>query len=185
MQTKENNTTEKRQINWAREILSWILVIGGGFLLAWFVTRVVIVKAVVPTNSMETTIMVGDKIIGNRLAYLFSSPKRGDIVIFEYPDNPKEDYVKRVIGLPGETITFTDGKVYIDGDLLEEDYVNGMETYPDDQDTFTVPENSYFMLGDNRVYSADSRYWDNPYVLEDAIKGKVWIRYSPSWGRIE
>ncbi len=185
MQTNGNDTTITKKVNWLREILGWILVIVAGFLLAWFVTRFVIVKAAVPTNSMETTIMVGDKIIGNRLAYLFSDPDRGDIVIFEYPDNPEEDYVKRIIGLPGETVTFVDGKVYIDGEELKEDYINGMETIPEDQDTFTVPENCYFMMGDNRDDSWDSRYWVNSYVHEDAIKGKVWFRYSPTWGGIE
>ncbi|MDD5935745.1 MAG: signal peptidase I [Clostridiales bacterium] len=185
MQKNEVEKTETKKINWVKEILSWILVIAGGFVLAWFVTRVIIVKAVVPTNSMETTIMVGDKIIGNRLSYTFSNPKRGDIVIFEFPDDPTQDYVKRIIGLPGETISFDDGKVLVDGKALEENYTNGQRTEYHNEQTYVVPEGSYFMLGDNREVSADSRYWDNPFVKKSAIKGKVWLRYSPSWGKIK
>ncbi len=184
METDDFRTTEMKRKAFIKEIISWILVIGVGFLLAWFVTRVIIIKAVVPTESMDPTIMVGDKIIGNRLAYLFSDPERGDIIIFKYSET--ENYVKRIIGLPGETVTFEDGKVFIDGVALDEDYVHGKDTLPDKQDTYVVPEDSYFMLGDNRTNSADSRYWEgSPFISEDAIKGKVWFRYSPSWGTIK
>lgn len=182
---EEGNVIKKKKVNIVRELMSWVLVIAGGFALAWIVTKVVIVKAQVPTCSMEDTIMVDDKIIGNRLSYLFSGPDRGDIVIFEFPDNPEEDYVKRVIGLPGETVTFADNMVYIDGVALEEDYIDGQLTVPGDQTEFEVPEGHYFMLGDNRSDSKDARYWDNPYVAKSKIKGKVWFRYSPSWGIIK
>lgn len=173
-----------KKVNVKKEILSWLLVILGGFLLAKFVTKVVIVKAEVPTGSMEKTIMIDDKIIGNRLSYLFTSPKRGDIVIFEFPDNPAEDYVKRVIGLPGETISFDQGKVFVDGVELKESYIGGVETLSDTKE-FVIPQDHYFMLGDNRLDSKDSRFWEDPYVSKDAIKGKVWLRYSPSWGWID
>lgn len=187
---KEGNVVEekkviKKKVNLLRELMSWVLVIAGGFALAWIVTKVVIVKAQVPTNSMEDTIMVKDKIIGNRLSYLFSGPDRGDIVIFESPEDPKDDYVKRVIGLPGETVTFADNMVYIDGVALKEDYVDGQLTVPGNQTEFKVPEGHYFMLGDNRTGSWDARNWDNPYVAKEKIKGKVWFRYSPSWGVIK
>lgn len=174
-----------QKVNLKKEIISWIFVIAGGFLLAWFVTKVVIVKAQVPTNSMEDTIMVDDKIVGIRLAYLFSEPKRGDIIIFQYPDNPVEDYVKRVIGLPGETVSFSDNKVFINGVELKEDYIDGKPTEPGEITEFVVPEGHYFMLGDNRTSSWDSRFWVNPFVSEDTIRGEVWFRYSPSWGFID
>ena len=182
---EEGKQGSVKKVNIKKEIISWILVIVSGFFLAMFVTKVVIVKAQVPTNSMEDTIMVDDKIIGIRLSYLFSSPKRGDIVIFQYPDNPVEDYVKRVIGLPGETVSFLDDKVFIDGVELKEDYIDGKPTIPGDQTEFVVPKGHYFMLGDNRTSSWDSRFWMDSYVSEDAIKGEVWLRYSPSWGFID
>jgi signal peptidase I len=181
----EEAKKEKLKVNLKKEIISWAIVIAGGFLLAWFVTKVVIVKAQVPTESMVDTICVEDKIIGNRLAYLFSSPDRGDIVIFKFPDDPTQDYVKRVIGLPGETVSFADNKVFIDGVELKEDYVDGKPTVPGEQTEFVVPEGHYFMLGDNRTNSEDSRFWVQPFVSEDAIRGKVWLRYSPSWGFID
>jgi signal peptidase I len=174
-----------KKVNLKKEIISWILVIAGGFLFAWFVTRVVIVKARIPSGSMVDTIVEGDKVIGNRLAYLFSDPDRGDIVIFQWPDDPTQDYVKRVIGLPGETVSFADNKVFIDGVELEEEYTDGKPTVPVGEKTeFEVPKGHYFMLGDNRTNSKDSREWDNPFVAKAAIRGKVWVGYSPSWGFI-
>lgn len=180
-----NMEAKKEKVNIKKEILSWCFVILAGFLLALFVTKVIIVKAVVPTGSMENTIMTGDKVIGNRLSYLFSSPKRGDIIIFQFPDDKTQDYVKRVIGLPGETVTIKEGNVYIDGELLNEDYIKEPMVSEPEQ-TYVVPENSYFVMGDNRNGSKDSRYWlTTNYVQEDLIRGKVWIRYSPSWGFIK
>mgnify|MGYP000703106790 CR=1 FL=1 len=98
-----------------REILSWILTFALAIGAAFLIKNYLIINADVPTGSMENTIMTGDRLIGNRLAYLKSTPQRGDVVIFHYPDNEEELYVKRVIGLPGETVTVKDGKVYIDG----------------------------------------------------------------------
>ncbi len=170
----------QKPFNLKREIISWILVVVTAFLLAFVTTHYVIIKAEVPSGSMENTIMTGDRIVGNRLAYLFSEPKRGDIVIFKFPDDETQNYVKRVIGLPGETVQVTDGVVYINGEALEEDYLKE-EMYGDTEE-FLVPEGCYFMMGDNRNSSYDSRKWDNSYVKEEKILGKAWFRYSPSIG---
>lgn len=175
----------KDKVNIKKEILSWVFVIIGGFLLALFITKVVIIKAVVPTGSMENTILVGDKMVGNRLAYLFSEPKRGDIIIFQYPGNIKEDYVKRVIGIPGDTVTLKEGHVFVNDVMLEEEYIKEPMRV-DPEASYVVPEDSYFVLGDNRNISKDSRSWvTTNYVHKDLIRGKVWFRYSPSWGVIK
>lgn len=175
----------KQNPNVLKEIMSWILVVLCGFLLALFVTKVVIVKAIVPTGSMMNTIKINDKIIGNRLAYLFSDPKFGDIIIFKAPDHPSEDYVKRVIGLPGDTVVIKDGHVYINDVLLKEDYIREPMRKEKEQ-TYVVPKDSYFVMGDNRNSSTDSRYWETThFVKKDAIRGKVWLRYSPSFGIIK
>ena len=102
-------------------------------------------------------------------------PERGDIVIFRYPDNEEELYVKRVIGLPGETVDIRDGYIYIDGadTPLDEDYLKEDWTVATGNYHFEVPEDSYLMLGDNRNDSWDARYWTNPYVREDKILGKA------------
>lgn len=181
---QEKRLTPKRVI---REILSWIIVLVTAFGLAYFITNYVIVKAVVPTGSMEPTIMTDDKIIGNRIAYLFSEPKRGDIIIFKYPDDETENYVKRIIGLPGDKVEIIQGKVYINdsAESLEEPYLNEGPNPQDYYGPYLVPEGCYFVMGDNRNQSLDARFWVNTYVAKEKIIGKVWFRYSPSIGKIK
>lgn len=181
---QEKRLTPKRVI---REILSWIIVLVTAFGLAYFITNYVIVKAVVPTGSMEPTIMTDDKIIGNRIAYLFSEPKRGDIIIFKYPDDETENYVKRIIGLPGDKVEIIQGKVYINdsAEPLEESYLNEVPNPQDYYGPYLVPEGCYFVMGDNRNQSLDARFWVNTYVAKEKIIGKVWFRYSPSIGKIK
>ncbi len=162
-----------------REILSWAAIVICAYAVAFFITRCVVLKAEVPSGSMISTIHIDDRLIGNRLAYLFSDPERGDIVIFPYPDNEKITYIKRIIGLPGETLEIVDGVLYIDGAVYEEDYLN--EPMEGSFGPFTVPEGHYFMMGDNRNNSKDSRFWRNPYVAKEKISAKAWFRYKPSW----
>ena len=145
-----------------------------------FVLFFVILNARIPSESMENGILVGDLIIGNRLAYTMSEPERYDIVMFKYPDDESEIYIKRIIGLPGEKITIKNGKVYVnDGTTpLDDSYIKEpMDTT--EYLEFEVPENSYFMLGDNRNESNDSRYWQNHYVKKDKVLAKASFRYFP------
>ena len=129
--------------------------------------------------------MTGDRLIGNRLAYLNSDPERGDIVIFLYPDNEKELFIKRVIGLPGDTVTVKQGKVYINNSDIPLDESAYVVTTPlGDFGPFKVPEGAYFMMGDNRNNSMDSRYWNQPYVYKDKILGKAWMRYWPKPSKV-
>ena len=125
---------------------------------------------------MENTIMTGDRVLGLRFSYWFSEPKQGDIVIFKYPDDENQNYIKRVIGLPGDTIEIVEGLVYVNGELLEEPYL--WEEPRGSFGPYVVPEGHYFMLGDNRNNSRDSRYWNNKYVSDEQILGKAyWIYY--------
>lgn len=123
--------------------------------------------------------MTGDRIFGNRLAYLFDDPERFDIVIFKYPDDESQRFIKRVIGLPGETVEIREGKVYINGSDTPLDDSFTPETPVGNFGPYTVPEGCYFMLGDNRNNSRDSRMWDNPYVKKEKILGKAVLRYFP------
>ncbi len=159
------------------EIKEWVIVIEIAIILAVVLNMFFVVNAVIPSASMETTIMTGDRIFGNRLAYINSSPKRGDVVIFRFPDDEKQLFIKRVIGLPGETLLVQDGRVYINGssEPLSEPYVNGVPL--GDYGPVTIPEEGYFMMGDNRNNSADSRFWKNPFVYKDKILGKAFFRY--------
>lgn len=160
-----------------KEIFSWVKTIGFALILAFLINKLIIVNATVPTGSMENTIMPKDRIVAFRWSYLFDDPDRGDIVVFKYPDDEQVLYVKRVLGLPGETIEMKDGKVYLNGseEPLEEDYLKE-EAYGD-YGPYTVPENCYFMMGDNRNNSLDSRFWTHKFVEEDKILGKVFFKY--------
>ena len=170
------NQNLKKQI---KEIFEWILIIVLAIAAAMLINRYVIIKAEVPTGSMENTIEVGDCIMGLQLAYMFNGPERGDVVIFPYPDNPEVTYEKRVIGLPGDTVEMKDGYVYIDGEPIEEPYLK--EEMHGEYGPYVVPEGCYFMLGDNRNSSADSRKWKNTYLKKEDITAKVLFRYSPSF----
>jgi signal peptidase I len=163
--------------NFWKEVFSWVRIIVGAFIVAFLLSNFVIVNARVPSGSMISTINENDKVIGFRLAYLFSDPERGDIVMF---DSPVEDkiYIKRIIGLPGETVEIRDNTVYINGQRLEEDYVKNEWTNSPGTKTYEVPKGCYFMMGDNRNASADSRVWG--VVKEDAIIAKAIFRYYPS-----
>ncbi len=158
-----------------KEIISWILVFVIAIVAANLIKEFIIYNVEVPTGSMENTIMIGDRVVTSRLSYLSSDPRRGDIIVFPYPDDEELDYIKRIIGLPGETIEGKDGLVYINGEPLEEPYV--AEALDSDFGPYEVPEDSYFMMGDNRNNSQDSRYWENKFLARDKIEGKAILRY--------
>lgn len=177
------------------EIFSWIKMIVSAAVIAFIIVEFIIINATVPTGSMESTILPGDRILGSRLTYLFSEPERGDIVVFKYQFEEDTDYVKRIIGLPGETVSIKNGNITIyKGDevieeSLEEDYLKEEWTWKAGDYTFTVPEGRYLVLGDNRNNSKDARWWydelylndtcteNEIYVGEDQILGKVYFRY--------
>ncbi|MCI8577402.1 MAG: signal peptidase I [Lachnospiraceae bacterium] len=177
---------QKPKGSWKKELWEWVKIILSAAVIAFVLNTFIIANSQVPSGSMENTIMTGDRVIGSRLSYLLESPERGDIVIFHFPDNEKIYYVKRIIGLPGDTVDIVDGKVYLNGSPtpLEEDYIRE-PMVPEPPMHFEVPEDSYFMLGDNRNYSADARRWTNTYVKRKKIVAKVLFRYYPGLGKIE
>ena len=179
----EEDEKEKKQGGLGKEIFEWVKIIVSAALIAFVLNTFIIANSEVPSGSMENTIMTGDRVIGSRLSYRFEDPKRGDIAIFRFPDNEKIYYVKRIIGLPGETVDIVDGKVYINGsdEPLDEPYIRE-PMIPETPMHFEVPENSYFMMGDNRNYSMDARRWENTYVKREKIIAKVLFRYFPKPG---
>ncbi|MDD4844187.1 MAG: signal peptidase I [Anaerotignum sp.] len=160
-----------------KEVISWIKTIFLALILAGFVNKFLIVNAQVPTGSMESTIMPGDRIMALRTSYWFEEPERGDVVIFRYPDDPERKtlFVKRIIGVGGDEVTIGNGIVYVNGEALEEPYIK--EITQGDFGPYEVPEGSYFMMGDNRNKSLDARFWENQYVESDEILGKVKFRF--------
>jgi len=153
-------------------------------IIYWFFASFVMANAVVPTGSMESTIMTKSRLIGNRLAYKFGTdPERKDIIIFKAPDDKSVYYVKRIIGMPGDTVEIiqTDpdskiGHVYINGHPINEDYLNEPMIVLEDM-KFEVPENSYFCMGDNRNNSYDARYWKTHFVKKEEITARVLFQY--------
>ena len=182
MENKIENNKEKKK--WdkkssIKEIRDYVFLIVLAFALAFLMNKFVYANAEVPTGSMIPIVQPGDRLIVNRLAYLFEEPQRGDIVMFIYPDNEKDNYLKRIIGLPGEKVEIRDGLVYINDSKkpLSEPYLNDPPN--GDFGPYNVPEGCYFMLGDNRDISQDARYWKNKYVKKEKIVGKVLFRYYP------
>lgn len=185
----EDEEEEKKPKSKLREAVEFLIPIVVAVIIAIILKSVVFANAVVPTGSMLNTIHEGDRIIASRLDYINEDPQRYDVIIFKYPDDETQIYVKRVIGLPGETVQVVNGVVYVtktDGETIQLDdsfVTNG--TPEGDFGPFEVPADSYFMMGDNRNSSWDSRFWNNKFVNKEKILGKVKFKYYPSFGKIE
>ncbi len=134
--------------------------------------QTVFMLSLIPSSSMKPTIEVNNVVFSTRYDVDEEDIERFDILVFIPPDNPDITYIKRVIGLPGETIEVKGGKVYADGIELDDSFINGSQNQVGDG-VYEVPEGYYFFLGDNRNNSKDSRFWDNPYVPIDDIQAKA------------
>lgn len=157
----------------AREVVETILI---AVVLAFAVRGFVVETFVVLGPSMEPTLHELERLFVNKILYRVQAPERGDIVVFAYPRDPSRDFIKRVIALPGETIEIRDGRVYIDGQFVEETYI----AYPDshgDYGAVTVPREHVFVMGDNRRNSEDSRYF-GPVPFAN-LRGKAFLIYWP------
>ena len=162
-----------------RTVVSWILSIGLALAVGFFVAKFFIATAVVNEKSMEPTLYAGERIFVNKLSYAFKEPKRGDVVAFLPNNNKDKYYIKRIIGLPGDEIDIYDGSIYINGEKYEgkiNQYTRpgNIMNYP-----YKVPENSYFVVGDNREFSEDSRYFEVGCVPLENIAGKALLRFFP------
>lgn len=181
---------EKKKKSPLRETVDFCIPIAVALVLAFVLKTFIFANAVVPTGSMLNTIQEGDRVIASRIEYRINDPERFDIAIFKYPDDESVYYVKRIIGLPGETVEIVNGVTYItdtDGKTyqIQEDYITTCVPVGD-FGPYVVPKDSYFVMGDNRNDSKDSRYWETTnFVSRDKMIGKVKFRYYPSIGKIE
>jgi signal peptidase I len=167
-------------------------------ILALFVRTWIVQAFKIPTGSMENNLLIGDHLLVNKFVFGPTASsvgrtllpvrdiRRGDVIVFKYPDEPDRDFIKRVIGLPGETLELRAKKVYIDGQPLDEPYVHFLEPASDSQETTSfdvrerygpvrVPEGQYFVMGDNRDNSQDSRYWG--FLPRNYVKGRALMIY--------
>ena len=167
-------------------------------ILALFVRTWIVQAFKIPTGSMENNLLIGDHLLVNKFIFGPTATsigrtllpvrdiRRGDVIVFKYPDEPDRDFIKRVIGLPGETLELRAKKVYIDGQPLDEPYVHVLEPASDSQETTSfdvrerygpvrVPDGQYFVMGDNRDNSQDSRYWG--FLPRNYVKGRALMIY--------
>lgn len=173
----KNSSANSKSTSWLRELL---IIVISAVVLALLLKSFIVDSRMIPSTSMVPTLEVGDRVVLNKLAYLGNKePERGDIIVFEPPAELNETYdlIKRVIGLPGETVYISGGVVYIDGEALEEDYLAEEPDY--EYGPVLVPDDCYFMLGDNRNLSRDSHMWNDPFIHVDTIKGRSSLRYWP------
>ena len=172
---------ETIQVNkkWVKSAADWTIIILFAVVFSFFISRFIILNASVPTSSMESTIMGGDRIIAFRLAYFFRDPQAHDIIIFRSPDDGITLYVKRIIGVGGDVVDIVNGQVYVNEQPVQEDFVGGEPS--GNFGPFNVPYGHFFVLGDNRSVSRDSRRWQNIYVERSQILGRVIFRYFPGF----
>ena len=170
----DSQNSSEEDFDMRKEVISWLLSLAFVIVAVLIINNFIIVNAQVPSSSMENTIMPGNRLIGTRFSYWFSEPERGDIVIFHYPLDEKIIYIKRVIGLPGETVRIEDGKIYINDSEtpLDEPYLKEEWLVENTGFSYTIPEDCWLMLGDNRNNSADSRYWPQK-ALEEGLVSSI------------
>jgi signal peptidase I len=194
--TETDSQSKRKSI--VREYAEAILV---ALLLALFIRTFVVQAFKIPSGSMLNTLLIGDHILVNKFIYGIKNPfsgntwipvkkpARGDIIVFKYPINPAQDYIKRVVGVAGDQIEIKNKKVYVNGELQDESYAIFLDNKilspgtqsRDNMEMITVPANSLFVMGDNRDNSYDSRFWK--FVDLKAVKGKAFIFYW-SWDKV-
>ena len=163
-----------------KELLGWIVYNAVIIGLTWLIITFVGQRTRVSGHSMEATLHDGDNLIVDKLSYRFRDPKRFEIIVFPYRHKENTYYIKRIIGLPGETVQVKDGYVYIDGEKLDENY--GLEVMEDAgiaAEPIELGEDEYFVLGDNRNHSSDSRDPSVGILHRDELIGRAWIRIWP------
>lgn len=171
---------ENKKTNEKSEVFEWVKSIILAIVIAVLIKSFLFNTTYVLGNSMYPTLYERDRLFANKIPLYFSGPNRGDIIILEAPDDPDKDYIKRVIGVGGDTVAIIDGYVYLNGQLLKEDYIDeNAYTHVYGENYWEVPEGYVFVLGDNRKEGAskDSRYFG--CVPLESVKGIVNFRYFP------
>nr|NIN00672.1 signal peptidase I [candidate division Zixibacteria bacterium] len=165
----------------------YVLTVGIALIVGILLRTYVVQAYRIPSGSMQDTLLKGDFLLVNKVTYRFSEPKAGDVIVFEYPLNPSKDFIKRIIATEGGTVEIIDKSLYIDGQLAEDRFPSRHSDYQifpaaysnrDNFGPFEVPPGQYFVMGDNRDVSQDSREWG--FLERKYIKGKAFLIYF-SW----
>jgi len=165
---------------WIKE---WVEPIIIALILALIIRTFIVQAFKIPTGSMRPTLLEGDRILVNKFIYKFKDPERGDVIVFKSPEDKKKDFIKRLIGLPGETVEIANGTVLIDnravqkGSVIRERYYYNRGDFGTADQYITVPLDDYYVLGDNSISSRDSRYWG--FLPKRSVIGKAFLIYWP------
>jgi len=159
------------------EVREWVVSITGAIILALLIRTFIVELYIVDGPSMQPTLQHDERLVVNKFIYRVRNPQRGEIIIFRYPRDPSRDFIKRVIAVGGDTIEIKEGRVYVNDEIIREDYLSEktLTEYP----KVTVPEGTLFCMGDNRKNSLDSRSGDVGYLPLDNVKGKAEIVFWP------
>jgi signal peptidase I len=175
----ETEPEEREKASGVRNIVEWVVIAGGALLVAFIIKTFLLQAFYIPSLSMAPTLQINDRVLVNKLSYDLHDVNRGDLVVFESPPNEgseTKDLIKRVIGLPGETVESRDGHILIDGQQLEEPYLDrGVTTGA--LDKITVPPDHLWVMGDNRANSRDSRFFGP--IPESLVIGRAFVRVWP------
>jgi len=161
----------------------WIEPIIIAVILALIIRTFVVQAFKIPTGSMKATLMEGDRILVNKFIYKFVQPKRGDVIVFISPEDKKKDFIKRLVGLPNENIQISNGAILVNNGPIEEGSVLKKQHYYNRGDfgsegqSVTIPNDAYYVLGDNSISSRDSRYWG--FMPKKYLLGKAFLIYWP------
>ena len=169
--------------DWIKEGKEWAQSIVVALILTLIIRTYVIQAFKIPSGSMRPTLMEGDKLFVNKYIYRFHSPERGDIVVFKYPEDPKKDFIKRLVAFQDETVEIRDGKIYVDSKVLDDSttfgkfYYYNHDPFGGPNEKIKVPKEAYYVLGDNSANSTDSRFWG--FVPKGNLVGKAIFRWWP------
>ena len=175
--------TESQKQFLIKEAKEWANSILVALVLTLIIRTFVIQAFKIPSGSMRPTLMEGDKLFVNKFIYRFHLPERGDIVVFKYPVDPKKDFIKRLVGFGGETVEIRNGRIYVNDKPLEDPknfgkfYYYNHDPFGGPYEKIKIPENSYYVLGDNSANSTDSRFWG--FVPKKNMIGKAMFRWWP------
>ena len=159
------------------EAKDWVVSIAVAVVLAFFIRQFIVELYIVDGPSMRPTLQSQERLVVNKFIYRFRPPERGEILVFRYPRDPSRDFIKRVIATAGDTIEIKEGRVYVNDQLLREDYI--LEKTRTEYPKVTIPEGTIFVMGDNRNNSEDSRFPDVGFVPLKLVKGEAVLVFWP------